>query len=733
MVGKRENCKFYSHKVAGIIVLAGLTLNAGTGHSASVLNSCTTYCHALPPRDGIRKGNPHFNSQSSAFLGNHRNHLSAAPDTASCGICHTPVAPTGFGHQNGIIGMANSLKGYSAVALRAKYDKGIFFNLTSIPNLTNARCSNVNCHFEKQTPVWGSTAYVSPADCNGCHGAPPAGTPVAPSGGLAGSHTRHDVYYPGAANCQKCHPGYATFTHATTAGRPLKVQGFLRNPLSALESGASYSGSGLNYLPGKSGAQLFGTCANLYCHSSGQNATSGSSGVVYNNPVWGSAALTCAGCHVDEATDTVGTGSHRVHTISTGAGLDCSVCHLGYTKATVSTTTHVNSLIELGASGFTYSQGSGATNPAANGYGTCSASLCHGSSATVTWGANSSNATCTKCHGKGTIPANYSTASAVQSAPGYAGTGTDLAGQTGVITNSVSNDPQVGAHDAHLRTVNNYTARVVLCSDCHTVPASGAHANGTTDLVWSNLARNIGTSGTPASRGTLAPTYSAGVCSANYCHGGRLAGGINTSPAWTGTTYLTTYAKTAANCGQCHGAPPLSAPSSYLHAGLTIGSDCAGCHGHNGNGPTHIDGTLQAAGGSCNSCHDYDTTAGGTTWGTTNFGKTVAMEGRGAHAKHIEYIKARYRVTLNPASDTFGSGNAAVVCGVCHTNLVANHTMSDSTQPRSINFGDGSLVYKFGNTNPLYNGAYNTSSAVYPKSCSNLDCHYKTSPVWSKY
>src|SRR6185369_3557787 len=263
-----------------------------------------------------------------------------------------------------------------------------------------------------------------------------------------------------------------------------------------------------------------------------------------------------------------------------------------------------------------------------------------------------------------TIQASYSTASAVQAAPGYAGTGTDLAGQTGVITNGVSNDPQVGAHDAHLRAVNNYTSRVVLCSDCHTVPASGAHANGTTGLVWSNLARNIGTSGTPASRGALTPTYSAGVCSANYCHGGRLAGGANTSPAWAGTTYLTAYAKTAANCGQCHGAPPQAAPSSFLHPGLTIASDCAGCHGHNGSGSTHIDGILQAAGGACNGCHDYDTTGGGTTWGTTNFGGTAAMEGRGAHAKHIEYLKTRYGVTLNAASDTFGTGNAAAVCGV---------------------------------------------------------------------
>jgi len=724
----RARIRSYSLMTVGIGWLAALVFSAAGTVRAEVLTSCTTYCHGMPPRDGARKSNPHFGSRSSAFLGNHRNHLSSAPSAGDCNICHAPVTATNFGHQNNTIAMANSLKRYSSATLRAKYDKGVFFNQTSIPNLTNSTCSNVSCHFEKKTPAWGSTAYAVPGDCGACHGAPPAGTAAAP--GTTGSHARHNFYYPGTTNCQKCHPNSTGFIHATSAGRPLKVQGFLRNPLNALETGATYTGSGANYLPSKSGAQLFGSCANLYCHSSGQNtANGGATGIIYKTVVWGSASLTCSGCHVDEAIDTTGTGSHKVHTISTGANIDCGICHAGYTKTSSAMTTHVNGLIDL-AAGFTYSQG--ISHSAANGYGTCSTNICHGS-VSVTWGANTSNATCTKCHGKATVQTNYSSASALQSAPGYAASGTDLAGQTGTYTNGVSSDPQVGSHDAHLRAVNGYTTRDVLCSDCHTIPISGAHANGTTNMTWSNLARNIGTTGTPSTRGTLTPTYTTGACSANYCHGGRLAGGANTSPAWTGTTYLTAYAKTAANCGQCHGAPPQSSPAAYLHPGLTIAGDCAGCHGNNGSGSTHIDGTLQAVGGGCNGCHDYDTTGGGVTWGTSNFGGTAAMEGRGAHAKHIEYIKTRYGVTLNAANDAYGSGNAAAVCGVCHSNLGANHTMGDSTQPRSINFGDGSTTHQVGVTNPLYSGVYNTSSAVNQKTCSNLDCHYRTTPLWSSY
>src|ERR1039457_746851 len=182
-------------------LLLALLASTGAAQYARFLNSCTTYCHGMPPRDAARKGNLHFNSQSSAFIGNHKNHLPVVPVANDCSICHSPVAATNFGHQNGVITMANSLKGYSSAALRAKYDKGVFFNQTSIPVLTNATCSNVSCHFEKKTPLWGSAAFVSPTDCTACHGAPPSGAAT----GSAGSHTRHDAYFTGTTNCQKCH------------------------------------------------------------------------------------------------------------------------------------------------------------------------------------------------------------------------------------------------------------------------------------------------------------------------------------------------------------------------------------------------------------------------------------------------------------------------------------------------------------------------------------------------
>ncbi|GAB4300871.1 MAG: hypothetical protein Fur0034_13990 [Desulfuromonadia bacterium] len=52
----------------------------------------------------------------------------------------------------------------------------------------------------------------------------------------------------------------------------------------------------------------------------------------------------------------------------------------------------------------------------------------------------------------------------------------------------------------------------------------------------------------------------------------------------------------------------------------------------------------------------------------------------GAHARHIQYSKSRWGVTLNPASDIYGTGAAAAVCGVCHSNLRGDH-MGYTGQP----------------------------------------------------
>ncbi|NVN89136.1 MAG: CxxxxCH/CxxCH domain-containing protein [Desulfuromonadales bacterium] len=698
-----------------------LAFSSVAAQAASVLNSCT-YCHGMPPNDGVRKGNPHFGSQSSAFFGNHRSHLPTAAVATDCNVCHTAVSATGFGHQNDVIVMANSLKGYSSATLRAKYDKGVFFNMTSVPNLTNATCSNVSCHFEKKTPAWGGAAYNPATDCNACHGAPPSGTAGTAVGGLAGSHARHDVYYPGTANCQKCHPNYATFSHATSAGRALKVSGYLRNPSNTLEASATYSGTGANYLPSKSGAQVFGSCATSYCHSSGQSATGTATGITYKAVAWGSAALTCAGCHVDEATDATGTGNHRVHTLSAGANFDCSKCHAGYTKTTVTPATHVNGLIELGAAGFTYSQGSGAAHSAGNGYGTCSASICHGN-ATVTWGGTLYSTTdqCAKCH-------SSTTAGAVTAANPFYSTSYPAK----VTANT---DPKVGAHTSHLTSTDSLSA-AINCSDCHgsVLLSAVTHMNGTTNFSWSALATR---------NGALTPTYTAatGVCSSVYCHGASMPGGdtsgTNRAPTWNVAFLPATI--TAAGCGTCHGFPPSAAsghPAVTIPAGFpttaSIGTTCS-CHSNintAGNSyanifidkTQHINGTLEViASGACDACHGYPPVSVGIV-GVHNNWSSARVEdyqgGGGAHSIQSHVSK------LAKASEGFSN------CSKCHD--AADHQMSPIAFTPSQNIKvKVNQRYRFEAAKQTrYSSNRLNATSHLTGTCSNSSCHYGATPKW---
>jgi hypothetical protein len=229
-----------------------------------------------------------------------------------------------------------------------------------------------------------------------------------------------------------------------------------------------------------------------------------------------------------------------------------------------------------------------------------------------------------------------------------------------------------------------------------------------------------------------------------------------------GTPFLTGVAGTVGDgsstlgtgdCSKCHGYPPMS--SNHVNVPAT---NCVVCHTHvnsTGTGFTdaskHINGSLDVTGGGgCNGCHDYDTvgatysagTWSGGTWGKSSKDGLPANEGWGAHAKHINYLKERLGITtdLVATSQTFGSGIPANVCGTCHTNNAANHTMAGSTV-RSINFGDGTFKFGgaggtsivFGTVNPVYNGVSGTSSATTAKTCSNLSCHYFTKLIWSTY
>jgi len=580
-----------------------------------------------------------------------------------------------------------------------------------------ATCTTASCHInpsnngaQMESPVWGDNTVTK---CNYCHAATPT----------TGGHPAH--FNAGFTACNNCHVGAVVGVGATIP---------TTHNNNMIDVGKVVSGD-YGYPSPKAIGSAYGTCSTGSCHTDGR-------GNFVTSPTWGSVVANCTACH----DNLPNTGSHVQHI--TGIGITCGNCHKGAVQGNTAPALHMNGFVDVYKAtpgDFGYPANKVIGTP----FQSCTTVNCHGR-LSPTWGANTGNYQCTKCHGKGTVLANYSSVSNKQAAPGYMGIGIGVGQQTGVVTGNVSNDPKVGAHDAHMRSTNNL-GKPAGCGDCHTVPSTAfasGHMNGSSLPTFSNLVKNIETipgSALPYTytKGSVTANYDSltGTCSNIYCHGATLPAGDNprnTSPQWTDGTYLT--GDRANDCSKCHGYPPTQS-TRLPHTPAADYMTCTSCHPHNGtrqstdplaDNDLHINGNLEAT-KHCNTCHDYDTR--GTTgelWGKS----PIAVEGIGAHAMHINYLKARMnKANLNPNVDVFDTDAFNGVCGTCHTRLQSNHEQTNRlTSLRNITFGDISSVNRqFGPNQPKYNGTTGVSSAVTPKTCSNIDCHYKTSPIWQPY
>ena len=636
---------------------------------AAVLNSCTSYCHGMPPKDAARKGNPHYDSRSSAVLGNHQTHLTAAPSATDCSVCHAAVAATDYGHQNNVVNMAASIKG-------GTYAKGTFFNQTSVPNLTAATCSTVSCHFERTSPNWG-TATVS---CATCHDATPTTL----------SHPKHTAI----TACSSCHTNHSAetkpYAHATSAGRPITV------------TVGSYAGSNNQYLPSQAAGRVLGSCTTAYCHSTVQGII-GSGAGTNNTIAWGSiTTLTCGSCHPNMSTSASATGSHVAHAQASGTVYGCDICHgSGYSAAAITapaTTTHANSQVNLSftgnATGTTYTTKGAAFAPGSAVYSTCASSNCHGAG-TPTWGAKTgapvngfpySATQCEKCHGSAATNPFYSTA---------------------IPKVTLNTDVKAGAHTAHLFGTKNISSSIA-CTECHTVPGavtSAGHMDGTTQLVFGVLAKS--------------QTTNATSCATTWCHGGNTTLLPQNAPARTAPNWGTPFPSTSAlgtggptgtsgsgYCAQCHGYPPLTT----AHTGKTA-STCIGCHPHlNSDALTfndktkHVDGTIQANGHAFPYSGALHLSAAGTTpWSSCS--------GTGCHSTTATGVSyATWAAT---------SRGSAPNCTTCHTGGLK--VPSGTSSCYDCHGSTSTNGQPNGNVFPNTSGSHSKHIAVASLTCSN--CH----------
>ena len=653
----------------------------------------------------------------------HTRHINgyAAKPNFTCTTCH---AKTASGN-SAIFGTM------SARSLHTNGQKDVMFNSFAGDGLwdqNSAACSNLYCHSNVQGSAGigapgsftsGLTWNSGPMNCGSCH------APMVKMGNLStatGSHKRHVQVY--AYDCLTCHGnGYSAV--GSTVSVTTHVDGVINMGLTGI---ASTNGARPNYYQGNnSPGNGYTNCSNIYCHSNVQGNGGAGPPATFAAPAWGAAPLPCGSCHANMATSAAATGSHVQHAQTSGYG--CIICHNGAGKDPnppfATTIKHANGTIDISfsgnAGGAVYSKGSGFTP--GTGYGSCSASKCHGSG-TVTWGVAlwSTTVQCGKCHSS--VAAGAITAGAPFYTTSY---------PTKVTANT---DAKAGAHTSHLTAPDGLT-NTFVCSDCHgslTLTAV-THMNGATDFVWSPLAKT----------GGLTPTYSpaTGRCSNVYCHGAMLPGGdtsgTNRAPTWN-LPYLPATLSTAA-CGACHGFPPSSAsghPAIIIPAGFpttaSIGATC-NCHANINpagnsygtifvNKSLHINGMVEIiATSACDSCHGYPPAAPDFVAAQNNWPGARPENYPGGGGAHI--VQSHVNKTARPA-DGFEQ------CSNCHN--PADHSMAPVVFQPSRNIKVRvNPVYRF---EPSKQTRY-TSNRLdglqhQPGTCSNISCHYGATPLWNQ-
>ncbi|HZV81615.1 MAG TPA: CxxxxCH/CxxCH domain-containing protein, partial [Geobacteraceae bacterium] len=489
----------------------------------------------------------------------------------------------------------------------------------------------------------------------------------------------------------------------------------------------------------------FGNCDNIYCHSSGRATGMGQR--QYSSARW-AGTENCLGCHAGRNGATgsparsVGnftlTTSHSQHLKYPAANMNCQICHskTATDAATLKSYTgvqrHVNGVRDVTFTGIpygTYTSYKSTETGSAGTTRTCNNLSCHGGKSRGAWSATTTNNnhTCVHCHG--VDGSTTLRADKYNAAPGWAGgTSTDQV--------SVNTDNRVGAHFVHLSSV--YMPKL-KCNECHTVPSSpfdGTHMatqryNSQT-LTFAQASTAVKNSTTPAK--TDGTAVAAATCTTTFCHGSNMpkgdTSGTARSPQWNQAALMT--GSPGADCGTCHGNPPTTGTTAASHSGKTATTSCVQCHammvdatGKIINKSLHGNGSVNVT-SDCNGCHKYDVT-GTNAWLNTS-GTDLA------HYKHITFIKNRIGYgTLAVTGQTFAVGESAAVCGTCHTNTLSQH--NDGS--KQITFGAGGTTYTMGagtaNSMSLLFGASNPSASGTTGvniTCSNLMCHYATTPNW---
>lgn len=450
-------------------------------------------------------------------------------------------------------------------------------------------------------------------------------------------------------------------------------------------------------------------------------------------------------------------GSHRKHlTVTTTSPTVCTPCHgvpaptnMSHRTGQLNFTSNIGSLNNSNPPG-TYSKGRFFNQTSLPVLGTCSNVNCHSSPygttavTTPTWGVVSGcvachsgagiitatgpatgshpkhgTVTCINCHNAGTtytssptvghadgnidvIVANYPANITKHPAGTYVGTcltACHSATTTPVPTptwastlncgSCHANPPASASHTKHLSGLAVSYAANATCGDCH----NGAIVNSTGGLGHGNGLIDVSVGSYPTNR-PKGSTYA--TCTTALCHSNTVS---YKTATWGATN--------AAGCNFCHDALPTSGSHTiHVGGGSNYSFGCAECHGHNGAGALHNNGSIDIIAGigyngskqcATSDCHsDGKVTATYKTspvWGVPFAGDRCAGchgnwptgDAHIAHQVGIHYDDvATGNIGKIPASavstTNAGHGNATysttISCNMCH-NLTVTVNYND--------------------------------------------------------
>lgn len=649
--------------------------------------SCTT-CHGYPPQDNHGGGptghaldgvvnyalQPFYKDETNTP---HTAHAGGSQYSYNCSECHK-----GNSHNSGSTFQDVFI---SADASLTSNGQGTTPSYTPNNNAGPGTCTTY-CHsnakpaigaYVTKTPQWkdGKTTIIGTGgECTACHD---------DATGFAGTaHVKHVNATTGKGySCATCHGATVNATPAVT-DKTKHVNA---------QKDVSFSGSiGSN--------PLAGTCSTVYCHSNGKGAAP------ERAPTFATLSTgQCGACHVTSASmgspALINTNGHFAHFSSTASSYGpmftrtsatgCQNCH---TYTTELAATHVDGTIDVK---------------------TCTP--CHNNAGTYTWTAG--RLACSSCHdgtrsviGGLTAPAINQTLFTTKGHGQFNSyTCTNCHNASSRHINGLVGDKRL---DAALGSGNDNTE----CTGCH----------NDEDIVTTLERRNM-TSHVIAKDAT--PAALCVVC--HTAHGTSNKAMLKTTI--NGKTIIYTNSSTAfvskvavngfynGICQVCHTTTnyfrntttsAVALPTD-LNGGHYSDRDCLDCHSHKGS-----NFAFEPVAGGCGGCHGYPPKPIGFVSGFGNYSDAKFEDFTGGGGAHVKagHIKPSAR-------QSEGWSN----CTPCHQSN--SHARGGRPIKRAFINITSPNTYRFNPAKPTsYSGNHSTTVGT----CSNVSCHFQTTPQWDR-